>query len=461
MPDQISCSDFAQFLVDQQPHYDKEIVKDIRPTDGWIGHVSTGEFPAHSGVSLYQDRFNSVFPNTTRPFRPKTYESCIGNPCAKEENLIGWGAERLSYALEQQEWATQLLCFDQMMHVSKAKENWSYIISSILKPATSAIMSNFLRKKALYWAGKKFVANSNFGYTASEFSFIWEEDADGNEVYLLTSKLPTSKLTPQMLKRRVNPLMLTGYFGSDVFKRETSPPMIELVTGLDTLWDLARLGGAQGTGTDEPNVQNNWRFQEWDAANKYWRYGFSGQIGNFAARVDAMELRFNLVTENSGNATYPYKFQVVLPYVNEVTSGAGGAPGLKSVPNPDYERARYRFSLAWHKEAMQALMMEPTSINPELPFGSRNFGGKWKFVLPENCVQPDGTVTALDNRRKNYGQFLADFLLAIRPFHTEFAEVYFHMAEPPCVTEITPCGDDPGYPTQDYNSANSLCEDLA
>jgi hypothetical protein len=92
-----------------------------------------------------------------------------------------------------------------------------------------------------------------------------------------------------------------------------------------------------------------------------------------------------------------------------------------------------------------------------MPFGSRNFGGKWQFVLPEVCVQPDGTVTPIDNRRKNQGQWLGDFKLAIRPKHSEWSEVYFHKAEPSCGLVQDVCNPDPGYPVQSYSSANLPC----
>ena len=36
--------DFAQFLVDRTPEYDKEMVKDIAPSDTWISHVICGDF---------------------------------------------------------------------------------------------------------------------------------------------------------------------------------------------------------------------------------------------------------------------------------------------------------------------------------------------------------------------------------------------------------------------------------
>src|SRR6516164_6368214 len=60
-----SC-DFPQFLVDQTPKFDEMIMEDIRPTDGWLYNVSTGTTPMGTPVEVTQDRFRSVFPNTTK-----------------------------------------------------------------------------------------------------------------------------------------------------------------------------------------------------------------------------------------------------------------------------------------------------------------------------------------------------------------------------------------------------------
>lgn len=449
MGDILSCSKFTQLLVDEQPHYDKLIIETIRPTDGWIGHVAVGTFPAASGVSLYQDRFETVWPDTTQQWDAVGYTNCLGTPCDKTEQTIGWGSTRLNYFLEEQYWQTPLLCFDQEMHVSHAKENFRYIISDILRPATSAIQSAFLRKRALFWAGKKWVANS----AMSDFTYTWLLNGT-SEAYLLTSAMPTSKLTPQMLQRRVSPLMLTGYFGKRPFEEDI--PMIELVTSMETAWELDTLANTGGTAATPgvPTVQGNWRFEQWDAANKYWRYGFMGKLGNYMVRVDPMELRFNYVGP-SGNATYPYKFQVVLPFRNIISSGAGGSPGLKSEPNPDYQLAQYRMSFIWHRKAMEILVMDATSINPEMPFASRNFGGKWQFVMDNLGADINGCV--IENKRRNKGQFIADFKQAARPLYTEFAEAIFHKGEPACIYTVDTCNSDPGYPTQDYNSANDPC----
>lgn len=431
--------DFASFLVDQQPVYDKLILETVRPTDGWILHMETGTFPAYSGTEHTLDRFEHVFPNTTKEWVQTHSGNCLGTPCDKTEHCIGWGATRLTYHLEEQSWQTPLLCFDNDMHITHAKEHYRQIISDILTPATSAIMSMFMRKRVLLHAGKKWVASA----AMSDFTHTWTVVGD-EEIFLDVDVPPTSKLTPQMLQRRVHPLMLKGYFGKQPFK--DMPPLIELVTGLETCWELDK----QVAGS---NIGDKWRFQDWDAANKYWRYGFSGQIGNYANRVDPMALRFNYVGRTLAGL---YRFQVVLPYRNVVSSGAGGNPGLKSEDNPHYQNAQYEMGFIWHKRAMQALVADANPVNPEMPYSSRNFGGKWQFVMDNLGADANGVT--IENKRRNKGQFIADFKLAIRPQYTEFAEAIFYKREPACVVAIDTCATDPGYPTQVYESCNDNCD---
>src|SRR6185436_16298716 len=222
-------------------------------------------------------------------------------------------------------------------------------------------------------------------------------------------------------------------------------------------WELDKLGGATGVG-GTPSVSGNWRFTEWSSANAYWRYGFSGQIGNFMVRTDPMGLRFNFVRDLGGGVgANRYRYQIVLPYVNEVTSGAGGDPGLGSVENPDFDNAQFAISFIWHKKGLEALVADATPVNPEMPFSSRNFGGKWQFVMDNLGAGADGCV--IENKRRNKGQFIGDFKLGIRPLYTEFINAFFHRREPFCVPEIRNCNSDPGYPTQSYDSCNTTCDD--
>ena len=446
---------FAQFLVDQQPHYDKLILETVRPVDGWIGHVATGPFEAGVGTSLYQDRLETTYPDTTQVWTSVSGgTNCVGTPCDPTENCIGYGATRRQYSLETQSWASALFCYDQLLPISHAKQHFRQIISKILRPATNIIMSNFLRRRAAFWADKKWVANG----TMSDFIYTWQT-VGTQELFLLTSQMPTSKLTPAMLQRQVQPLIAAGYFGENPYAGQDMLPLLELVTDMDTTWELDHMGGTQGIGGGIPSIASNWRFQQWDAASKYWRYGLTGQLGNYAVRVDPEQLRFNFVGA-SGNATYPFKFQVVLLFRNVASSGAGGAAGIKSEANPDWFLARYRWSFIWHKKAMEVLTQESPSINNEMPFMTRNFGGKWFFAMDNLTCGTDvnGNPIAVDNSRRNKGKFIADFQYYIRPLHTEFLESIFHKRESSCVPEIATCASTPGYVTQNYESCNTSCD---
>jgi hypothetical protein len=94
-----------------------------------------------------------------------------------------------------------------------------------------------------------------------------------------------------------------------------------------------------------------------------------------------------------------------------------------------------------------------------MPFSSRNFGGKWQFVMHD--LGEDACGRTIENKRGNKGQFIADFKLAIRPMYTEFVEAIFYKREPSCLITIDTCATDPGYPTQDYDSCNDTCDEIA
>lgn len=462
----VRACDFPQFFVDQTPKFDELIMEDIRPTDGWLLNVSTGTTPMGTPVEITQDRFRSVWPNTTKVWNRVTANGpgCTGSPCDPTENCIGWGADRLTYYAEQQTWGTPLLCYDQDMHITHAEQHLDQIINEILRPATTAISSNFLRKRTLLWSKGKNVANRNFGVrgTTGVFTFEWvlAGAAGDEEIYFDCSAAPGNvfHLVPQMLQNRFSPLMRIGYAGKNPFK-DTSP-FIELVTDMDTCWFLDKLGGQLGMGGgDYPNTAANWRFTEWGAANAYWRYGFSGQIGNYLVRVDEMGLRFNYVTDlgagaHGGNGNR-YRYQVILPYINSTTTGAGGAAGIGSDENPDYDRAHFAISFISHKKGLELLVPDARPLNPEMPFGHRDFGGKWRFAMHDLGADAQGTV--INNKWENKGQFISWFKYYVRPLHYEFLESIFHKREQFCIPELDVCSTDPGYPPQHYDSCLPIC----
>jgi len=265
-------------------------------------------------------------------------------------------------------------------------------------------------------------------------------------------------LVPQMLQNNFSKSMREGYAGKNPFK-ETSP-FIELVTDMDTCWFLDKLGSnGAAAAANQINPASNWRFTEWSAANAFWRYGYSGQIGNYMARVDELGLRFNYVTDlgasaHGGNGNR-YRYQIVLPFTNGTTTGAGGAAGIGSNVNPYFDTAQYAISFQWHKKAMELLVPDARPLNPEMPFSHRDFGGKWQFQM--NNLGADATGAVISNAWGNKGRFAAWFKYYVRPLHYEFARVYFHKREQFCIPQIDVCSASPGYPTQNYNSALPAC----
>jgi hypothetical protein len=79
------------------------------------------------------------------------------------------------------------------------------------------------------------------------------------------------------------------------------PPLIELVLGMETAWEIDK----QVSGS---NIRGQVAFPDWATPSKCWRYGFSGQLGNYAVRVDPMALRFNLVGTIAGGLTSSSSF---------------------------------------------------------------------------------------------------------------------------------------------------------
>jgi hypothetical protein len=146
---------------------------------------------------------------------------------------------------------------------------------------------------------------------------------------------------------------------------------------------------------------------------------------------------------------------VVLPYVNGITTGAGGSAGLGSDPNIDFDKAHFALSFIWHKKAMELLVPDARPLNPEMPFGHRDFGGKWRFAMHD--LGADASGVAISNKWENKGQFIAWFKYYVRPLHTEFAEVFFHKREQFCIPQLEPCSPDPGYPVQNRNSCLPVC----
>lgn len=425
---------FSSFILTQLPVYSDEILRDIRPTDNLALHIDKAQWDPFAGVQQVQDRFRVVTANTGKAWEAITEESCAGAPCDPTENEICWGYDRLTFGQERQSWKSQLICFDRELSKTKAVEHFMQIITDVLRPATSAVNSMYVRKKALALAGNKILAATGL----PTFTGSWETTGS-EEVYYTPSALPTSKVTPELLKRQIPYLRNVGYFG----KWSNDPfwggydQFAEFITDDDTNWELEKVAS-------NTRVNDLWRFQQWSAAHEYFQYGFGGQIGNYMTRVDPFPLRFNRVGSTN-------KLQLVLPYKNSAATVGKG-----SEVNQDFLNAQYQISYIWHRFSWQMLVQSMAQINPLMPFMVRGLNGEWYFAMDNLGLDQNGQV--ISNYRRNKGFFWSDFRYGARPRYTEFLTAILHKREPAVFYTVDTCATDPGYPAQDYSSSCATCE---
>lgn len=432
---QSGCVNFTDFLVKQNPNYDKIIINDIRASVAdLMGYYQTGAWDAYSGSEHTFDRVNAVYPNTTNAWINVDGSSCF-NPsmCDTPANRIGMGWTRTTYALVKQPWESDLFCFDQIMMANRAKESFRNYVSNVLSPATRIIMNDIIQKKALELASKFIIAKTGL----PEGTFSWSLNADGTGegyVYLHTSDDPTSKLTAPLLQTFVDPLSYVG--GAQV--NENGITGLQFHTDKESFYDMVQ---------NNPTLNVNYRIQVGEfamSAKEYYKYGMRGYIGDYMIKALQRPLRFNKVSAGL--------YQVVQPGTN-----VSATEGIKDEFNVDYQNAQYQISFSNNPGAMRVLGFQAASVHPEMPFMIRDYGGKWRFVT--NNLGADCNGRAIDNSRGNKGKFIADFQLGFKPERPEWLYAVFHKRSKPCFAVVDVCTEnpDPGYPAQDYNSENATC----
>lgn len=441
MADVVTCKSFTDYLRRRAEYLDYDIIRDITPLDGWVGHVSTGAFPAGQGVEHTFDRLNRVYPNLCACWEDIQVGNCTGTPCDPNETEIGFGFTRDSYKLQTKSFRTQLFCFDQMMSALAVRETFQGILEN-LKEASNIITSDRLKFEAFRIAGTKLLARAASGDLTPITTATWSADCqtlsiNGGDA---ATDHPSSVLTMEMLLRQVQPLIMEGYFG----KNPTGVPMFELVTDMETAWDLkvANHGGAQF-----PN--DSFRWMSPSQISEYYKYGISDAVGNFLMRIDPYPMRFQV----NGNTLVR-----VYPFENEAASAVSpsGPNGIKGALSTKYVNAPVQISFIWHRQAMKSLVRTTEQINSMMPFASRDFAGKWQFVMDNLGADSNGCV--IDNSRRNKGKFIADFAFATKAERPEWAVAIVHRRFQPCVADVAPCAAAPGYVAINCSSANDPCE---
>lgn len=425
MPDQITCQQFTDFLIRRTPHYDLDILRDVTPVRGWIGQVPTGAWGAFEGTSKIGHRIRRMFPSLSSCWTSVVESGCIGTPCDPVRKKVGFGFDQFTYNLEEIYYETDIFCFPLIMSADAAKEQFSALIMG-LREATIWIWNHRYRTEAVRVAKRKVLAGAGITDANPVFS------ADCTN--LTVSGEPTSILTIQFLQRFVEPLILEGYMGENPLPAKM---FIELITDVIASNDLRE---------NNPALSNYLRLGQVADFAELYRYGITGSIGNFLIHPDPTPLRYQKI-----NAT---TYNIVFPYENMPAS-----EGIAADENWAYVNSRYQWSFLWHRMAMRSLVRRSEPINSQMPFGARDFGGRWKFVMDNMTCRDEetGELVPVDNVERTKGKFIANFSAGTKPEHPEWAVAIFHLRQISCVTDITPCAPAVTYYTQDYSSANAPC----
>jgi hypothetical protein len=427
----LSCQQFGDLMIRYQ-HWDRDIIQDVTPVEGWVGHVATGPWPNEpdgggGGVSRQFDRINRMFPNLSGCWKDVTAQGCIGKPCAPDAKLIGFGFTRDEYHEQTTSYETDLFCWDLIMSADRAKEQFAGLIVG-LREATLWINNHRFRTEALRVAKRKVLSAAPEPIPAT-----WTSATDSCETLTLNA-LPTSMLTIQILQRFVSILTGEGYVGANPLPNNL---MFELVTDNITGNVLVE---------QNPALKDFLRVSTPEMFGQLYKYGVTATVGNFGIRFDLWPLRYQIVSGTTIN--------LVLPYEN-----VPATEGIKAEYNTAYDRARIQIDFIWHKMAMRSLVRRGEQINSMMPFAVRDFGGRWQFGMDNlTCKDPvTGALQPVDNMRRNQGKFWADWRMATKAEHPEWGVAFISLRDVSCITDNVPCNDAYPYVTQDYSSANTPC----
>lgn len=434
----MNCRQFTDILSRRSEHLQDYILKDITPTESLIGYFETGRWPAQNGTSFTFDKFNRMYPDMSVAWSDVTPASCIGTPCDFDEVKVGFGYTRDMAKLQSIHYATDLFCFDQIMSADRASQQFDHIVAN-LRELTNEIHSNRLINEQFRIAGHHWLCTPT-GLTA--FTFTESNDL----TTLVPSALPTAGLVANHLRRRLTYHLNSGYLGKNI---KGVPPVIEFMCDMETIWNLIE---------GDSHLADHWRFEDFAPSSKeYYQYGWSGHVGNFMLKALLRPPRWQILADG-------VTLQRVFPYTN-----INATQGIKAVPDPAYETAQVQAGFITHRRGFRNLVADSTSINPQMPFAARDFGGKWQWVMNNltcgriTVADTDGTNRVIpvpvDNTRGNKGKFIADFKMGTEAQFPEYVEAFLYLRALPCVTATSPCGLSDTYVTQDYSSDNTPCVD--
>jgi len=403
--------------------------------------MMTGQWEPSTGTEHVWDRLHIGAPDLSQAWQVFDVQlsNCVAGACAPTEISVGWGSTRQTYNEFRQAYTTNLLCFDQINTRAKAKEQMGMIIKG-LKLITKMVWSDWLRSSSALFNTNLYICGQ-----AMTIVPITPSTFTGNllTIALGAGNAPTSTLSIEYLQRFYEPLQLEGYFKS----KYVANGMFKLITDPISTQQLIQFN---------PHLVSMYKFTDFMQGGELFKYGFSRAIGNFGVAWDNYPARFYETPVGSG------VLRRVWPWVNTPTT-----VGLEPTVAKEYILAPYQLSQIWHPEAMRRLTIEMASVHPEMPFLTRDQGGKWNFLggmRDKTLVVKDpvtGTTCTVDNKRGNQGLLWSDFAAAIKAERPELTRCILHQRDPGCVTDNPACSVNTNYVIQNLSDSNPVCNSLS
>ena len=432
-----SCEAFNDFLLDQAPHFDEEILRDWFPTDdAWIGQVATMPWDAFTGTTHVYDQAHIGAPDLSQAWDTVGLQGtgCIDNACTSTAITVAWGETRKTYSQEKKRYQTNVLCYDQIDSKAKAKNLMSEIVKGI-KSITKQVWSDYIRRNSLMLNQNLYIcgtAGLTIPITNTMFTGAMTTINLGS-----AANLPTSNLSIQYLQRFYAILQQQGYFKG----RYVPAGMFKLITDTITSNQLIE---------QNPQLISMYKFSDFVKGAELYKYGISTAIGNFGIMWDNFPARFYHI----GNGV----LRRVWPYVN-----VPATIGIKAKVDMAYILAPIQYSPIWHPDAMKRATPTLSPVSPEMPFLTRDLGGAWNFTggsKDRTFVVDDpntGDTCVVDNKAGNKGMFWADFRSGFKFEYPEWTVPILHLREPGCVVDNVPCSTPPAYVIQDNSDVNPVC----
>src|SRR3954466_1233757 len=125
-----ACLAFNDWLTHRSPQwFPKEFARDRQPWSwGYLNMYPQSPFPSFMGTTLHWNKIHVTRPNDNGCWEAMDADPCMTAICDPERLYTGWGTEDLTFGKYHRDYQTPVFCYDQLRHVTEAKQQLAAIV---------------------------------------------------------------------------------------------------------------------------------------------------------------------------------------------------------------------------------------------------------------------------------------------------------------------------------------------